>query len=107
MKVRLWTLALLGAAACVTSASAADAPHRQGGRISDTFGALQSASPEVARTQALAWLKSTGKNDAATLKAFDAVWSQSDRPVLDRVAETLSLGDAAAAKLLKDASDPA
>ncbi|HEV3120193.1 MAG TPA: hypothetical protein VGY58_24240 [Gemmataceae bacterium] len=107
MNARLWTLALLGAAAWVGSAPAADAPHRQGGRISDTFGALQAASPETARTQALDWLKTAGKNDAGTLKAFDVIWAQADRPVLDRVTETLTLGDTTAAKLLKEISDPA
>src|SRR5262249_40196510 len=39
-----------------------------------------------------------------TLKAFEEIWS-SERPVLDRVAQTLALGDAEAAKLLGEARD--
>jgi len=106
MKVRLWTPALLGLAVWVGAVSAADAP-RKGARAADAFGALQGASADVARTQALDWLKSAGKADANSLKAFEAIWSQGDRPVLDRVAETFTLGDSEAAKLLKEASDPA
>jgi hypothetical protein len=105
MNVRLCTLALLGLAAMMGSASA-ETP-RKGGRATDTFAVLQAASPEAARTQALDWLKSSGKADADTMKAFDAIWGQADRPVLDRVAETLTLGDSEAAKLLTEARDPA
>lgn len=68
------------------------------------FGALVSPTPEAARAQALDWLKSTGKTDAATLKAFDDIW-KADRPLLDLVADTFSLGDPAAAKLLAEARD--
>jgi hypothetical protein len=38
--------------------------------------------------------------------AFKAIWD-SDRPLIDRVAETLTLGNADAAKLLAEARDPA
>jgi hypothetical protein len=69
-----------------------------------TFGVLPSVSPEAARSQALDWLKGVGLADATTLKAFDAIW-KSDRPLFDRVADTLALGDPAAAKLLADARD--
>jgi hypothetical protein len=71
-----------------------------------SFGTLRSPAPADARGQALAWLRSVGKTDAATMKSFEALWSQAERPVLDRVADTLSLGDADAAKLLADARDP-
>jgi hypothetical protein len=70
-----------------------------------SFGTLRAPSPDEARGQALAWLKGVGKSDGNTLKAFDAIWAQSERPVLDRVAETLALGDADAAKLLEEARD--
>jgi hypothetical protein len=62
-------------------------------------------SPEEARSQALAWLQGIGKSDATTLKTFEEIWS-TDRPALDRVAQTLTLGDAEAAKLLAEARDP-
>ena len=58
----------------------------------------------------MAWLKSVGKADAASQKAFDAIWAQNQRTVLDRVADTLGLGDPAAAKILsmaRDADTPA
>jgi hypothetical protein len=72
-----------------------------------TFGALRPVAVDVARGQALTWLKSVGKADAASQKAFDAIWAQNQRSVLERVAETLSLGDPAAAKVLTIARDAA
>jgi len=71
-----------------------------------TFGALETASPEASKAQALAWLKSTGKTDAATMTEFDRLWKLQDRSILERVADTLALGDATAAKLLTDARNP-
>src|SRR5262249_43049308 len=70
-----------------------------------SFSQLQSPTPEVARGQALAWLKRVGMIDAATQKAFDELWA-SDRPLLDKVSGTLALGDPAAARLLQEARDP-
>jgi len=68
-----------------------------------SFGALKTADAAEARKQADAWLKSV-KADAATLKKVDKVWG-TDRPVLEKVTETLALGDADAAKLLAEAKD--
>jgi hypothetical protein len=67
-----------------------------------TFGALKTPTVEAARDQARAWLKSVGKTDDAT---FAAIW-EGDRPILDRVTDTLVLGDPAAARLLAEARDP-
>jgi hypothetical protein len=72
-----------------------------------SLGSLHAVSVETARTQSLDWLKAAGKTDPAAQKQFDAIWAQAERPVLDRVAATLALGDAAAAKLLAEAADPA
>jgi len=58
-----------------------------------------------ARTQALAWLRSTGKTDPQTMERFEAIWNQEGHIVLDLVAETLALGSDAAAKLLAEARD--
>jgi len=69
------------------------------------FGALEALSPETARAQAEAWLKDIELTVAAKQK-LQTVWTQPDRPILDRVADTLALGDAQAAKLLADAADP-
>ncbi len=69
------------------------------------FGALEATSNLDAHEQASAWLRTTGKTDAATMERFEAIWRQEDRTVLDMVADTLALGDAGAAKLLADARD--
>jgi tetratricopeptide (TPR) repeat protein len=74
-------------------------------RETPSFSLLRSPAPETARSQALDWLKGVGKTDTATLKAFEQIWS-GDRPLLDKVAATLALGDPAAAKLLAEARDP-
>jgi hypothetical protein len=69
-----------------------------------SFGVLESTAPEVAKTKAADWLKSVGKNDAETLKKFDAVWA-SDKTTLEKVADTLVLGDEEAARLMEEARD--
>jgi hypothetical protein len=71
-----------------------------------TFGSLQTAKPEAVREQAEAWLKATGKTDAATQEKLAAIWKQAERPLLDRVTATLALGSAQAATLLQEASNP-
>src|SRR5438876_9947977 len=76
------------------------------GKSTPSFGRLQSPSAEAVRGEALGWLKETGKADAAGLKQFEAIWN-SDAAVIDRVADTLALGDDTARKLLADARDPA
>src|SRR5207253_8189962 len=75
-------------------------------REPDAFGSLQTPSLEQARSQAQDWLKATGKMDDATQKAFAEIWDQPDRPVLNRVTDTLALGNADAAKLLAEVRDP-
>ncbi len=69
-----------------------------------SFGSLKAPDAAEARKQSEAWLKSVGKTDAATLAKVKAVW-EGDRPLLDKVAATLALGDTDAAKLLADARD--
>jgi len=70
-----------------------------------SFGTLRAPAPEAARSQALDWLKGVGKADDTTNKRFNEIWDQ-DRPTLDRVADTLTLGNDEARKLLADARDP-
>lgn len=69
-----------------------------------SFSLLRAPAPETVRSQAMDWLKGVGKTDAATLKSFEQLWS-GDRPLLDKVAGTLTLGNPAAAKLLQEARD--
>ena len=69
------------------------------------FGTLRSAEAGAARAQAEAWLKEAGKTDPATQKAFADIWG-GDRTVLDKVADTLALGNADAKALLDEARNP-
>src|SRR5437588_11496388 len=62
-------------ALCGGSLLAADVEKK----ATPAFGVLQSVAPDVAKAQALEWLKSAGKTDDASLKAFDAIWA-ADRP---------------------------
>src|SRR5262245_11357388 len=68
-----------------------------------SFGALKAVDAAEARKQAETWLKSV-KADDATLAKFKTVWD-ADRPLIDKISQTLALGDADAAKLLADAKD--
>jgi len=67
-----------------------------------TFGALRTPAPEAAKAQAEAWLKAAGKMDP---KAFNAIWADEDATILDKVAETLKLGNEDAAKLLAESAN--
>src|SRR5262249_55574758 len=103
VSTRLWILAVavavpLGAG----DASAADKGKKKDGR---SFGALRAPDGDAARGLALDWLKQTAKADGAVLKGFDGVWTQAERPLLDRVADSLTLADAEAAKALADVRD--
>jgi hypothetical protein len=85
---------------------AADAePAKRPARELASFGALETARPDATRAQAQDWLKAAGKADTLR-KEFDAVWA-SDRPLLDKLADTFALGDPEAARLLKEARDAA
>ncbi len=68
-----------------------------------SFGSLQSPTVEEAKAQAQAWYTRAGGKDQAR---FNAIWG-TDRPTLDKVADTLALGSPEAAKLLKQARDTA
>ena len=111
MKPRNWSLALtLALSATLSAAQAADrkapaaAPKAEKEFIS--FGTLKAPALDVARAQSLEWLKGAGKTDAETMKAFDGLWNaKEDLPLLSRVAGTIRLGDAEAAKLLDRAAD--
>jgi len=69
-----------------------------------SFSQLKAPAADAVRAQALAWLQSAGKSNAATQKAFASLWA-TDRPLLDKVAGTFALGDPAAAQLLREARD--
>ncbi len=94
-------LALLLVGASRVQADAEKKPHKE----TPSFSLLRSPAPEAARSQALDWLKGIGKTDPATLKSFEQIWT-GDRPLLDKVAATLALGNPDAGKLLTVARDP-
>lgn len=116
MSSRRWSLAL----ACVapflgTGMALAASPQRGGSKPAApenkarelvSFLTLHAPGVEEAKGQALAWLKGTGKSDAASLKAFEALWS-ADQPLLERVVGTLELGEPEAGKLLRSAREQA
>jgi hypothetical protein len=92
--------ALLAVVLMAGSALAADATKPE----VYSFGTLKSVQADTARAQAQEWLNASGKTDAATRKQFEAIWNQPERPLLDKIADTLSF-DPNAAKLLKEAGD--
>lgn len=71
-------------------------------REDSSFGSLKAVDAAEARKQAEAWLASVGKTDAASLAKLKTIWD-ADRPLIDKVASTLALGDADAARLLTQA----
>ncbi len=96
-------LALCGALLCAGRTTADEA--KKVPKEIASFGTLRATAPDTARAQAEEWLKSVGKTDEATQKAFAALWA-SDRTLLDKVTETLCLGNPDAKKLLDEARDP-
>src|SRR5262245_44864016 len=90
----------IAAALLMTSALPAASPGKEG----SSFSTLKGPDPAEARKLAEAWLKAVGKTDAASQAKFNKVWG-ADGTTLDKVAATLELGDAAAARLLADARD--
>ncbi len=98
MKIRK----LLAAAALSTGLAALDATPASAAdpvKKPTCSGSARSkaATPEAAKAKADAWLKSVGKFDQT---AFDKVWADESRTVLDRTADSLALGNAEAAALL-------
>jgi hypothetical protein len=70
-----------------------------------SFGTLDAANADAVKAQAQAWLKAAGKTDATTTDKFEAIWKQTDRPVLDRLADSFALGNADAAQMMTEARD--
>jgi hypothetical protein len=97
------TASVVGATLAAGIAGPSPAAESKGAAVY-TFGTLKTPTVEAARAQARDWLMTAGK--PAGDAAFNAIWD-GDKPLLDRVTDTLVLGDPAAAKLLADARDPA
>jgi hypothetical protein len=100
---RLWILAV--AVAVPFGAHDAGAADKTKKKDVLSFGALRAPDGDAARGQALDWLKQSGKADAAALKGFDGIWTQLERPLLDRVADSLVLAEPEAARALAEVRD--
>jgi hypothetical protein len=70
------------------------------------FGALEAKSVQEVRDRAKAWFDGVVRGDPARAKALERIWADAERPVIDRLADTFSLADEAARKLLAGARDP-
>jgi len=100
-------LLVLAVAASLSGGLLAAAEEKKAAKEESSFGVLKAPDAAEARAQAEKWLKETAKKgDAATLEKFRGVWS-SDRALVDKVADTLALGNADAAKLLAEVRNPA
>jgi hypothetical protein len=97
-----WMCAALVVAAFSVSTHAAE---RTSKKDFATFGAITPPSEVKVRLESANWLKEAGKYDS-NRQAFDALWSDASKSVLDKVAGTFALGDADVAKLLSSAKDP-
>lgn len=95
----VWTPAL--AVLLVGAGAALGGPEK---KSLASFGALEAPDAQTVRAEAQAWVQKAGLADAQK-KQFEAIWQAADKPLADKVVETLEL-DPAAAKLLKQARDP-
>jgi len=103
VRVSTWLPAALAALLLWGSGASADTGKKPP-KEESSFGALKGPEPAEVHKQALAWLKSVGKADAATQEKLKVVWA-GDRALLDKVVATLALGDKEAAKVLAEARD--
>jgi len=67
------------------------------------FSTLKAATPEVAKAKTEAYLKSVNKYDK---DAFEKVWSDEKRTVLDRTADSLALGNSEVSAFLANVRKP-
>ena len=92
MTIRTYVAAAVCSAGLIAPATAAETAAK---KPAYGFSTLK-AAPD-AKAKAEAWLKSVGKFDQT---AFDGIWGKEARSVLDRVADTISLGNSEAGALL-------
>lgn len=84
----------------------AGATHAQTTPEKSGFGVIRGPSFLQARTQALEWLKGANPNHAILKQAEDLWKPDTDRTLIDRVADTLALGDKDAAAFITQINDP-
>jgi len=76
---------------------AASASAAEPAKPNFSFSTLKTATPDTAKAKAAAWLKSVNKYDET---AFNKIWSDETKTVLDRTADSLALGSTEAAAIL-------
>lgn len=95
MKIRqLLTAAAVATGLAVAAPATAAEPAK---KPAFGFSTLKAMSPEAAKAKSEAWLKSVGKFDQA---AFNKIWADEKRTVLDRTADSLALGNSEVAAFL-------
>jgi hypothetical protein len=102
MKLLPWRFAALTTAALLLGGGSLQAGPEA--KKLDRFGSLEAADVATVRAEAEAWFKKAGLGEAKK-KEFAAIWQAADRPLMDRVVDTLVL-EPQAAKLLFDARNP-
>jgi len=103
MKSACVRLAIFGLSAVLTVGNPVSALGAEKAKEFAGFGVLRAPSAETVKAQAQEWLKSAGKTDAASQQAFNQIWAQEERTVLDKLTDTFVLGNADAAKIMTDA----
>jgi hypothetical protein len=102
MLLRSWK-STVGALSVLVAAASAFAAEPSARKLA-AFGSLEAPTNEAVRADAEAWLMTSGVG-AGQKKQFETIWKGPDRPLMDRVVDTLML-DPKAAKLLVDAHNP-
>jgi uncharacterized membrane protein YgcG len=102
MSMKNW-LAGLAMAAALLGASRSVMAQDKSGAVN--FGALRSAPADAVKAKALAWLNKATNNDAAKVREFEALWTRSDRSVLDNLADTFALANEQARALVAQVRD--
>jgi len=92
---KLFAAAVVGAGLAATASPAVAAEPAK--KPVFGFSTMKATAPEAAKAKAAEWLKSVGKYDQA---AFDKIWADDKRTVLDRTADSLALGNTEVAALL-------
>jgi hypothetical protein len=90
---------MTGIASLLPSTNAVE-PSRPAVKPTYGFSTLKALTPEAARAKVETWLKSVDKLDSA---ALDKIWKDDTRSILDRVADSLALGNSEAEALLANA----
>lgn len=103
MFARKWLATVAVAAGTAVGSQAADAvqPAAPAKHTTYSFSTLRAIPADAVKAKLTAWLKASGKYDAAK---FNAIWANDGRAVLDRTIETITQAMPEAATVLADAA---